>query len=194
MVMNEPLLLHTCCGPCATGSIPAWRAEGLEPVALFCNPNVQPAAEYRRRLSAAGQMATALQVRLEVAELPVSAVHPWLPAACATGDPPAAPGRCRLCVGGRLRLAAQWCAELGLRRFATTLAISPYQAQSIIREEGEAAAAAYGVEFLYADQRRFYARSREESRRLGLYRQPYCGCVASKWEAWRPPRRPRSTA
>jgi predicted adenine nucleotide alpha hydrolase (AANH) superfamily ATPase len=186
--MNEFLLLHTCCGPCASGSVPAWRAEGLEPTAFFCNPNVQPAAEYERRLRAARALAAALAVRLEVSELDVAAVHPWHMDACLGGRPPAPPERCRSCVGARMQATARRCAELGMPRFSTTLSISPYQAHDIIQEMGEAAAQLHGVEFLYADQRRYYARSREESRRLGLYRQPYCGCVASKWEAWRPPR------
>jgi epoxyqueuosine reductase len=190
--MDEPLLLHTCCGPCATGSVPAWRAEGLEPLAFFCNPNIQPAAEYDRRLVGARAMADALDVQLQVAELQAAAAHPRLAGACLSAKAPQAPERCRTCIGARLQVAAARCAELGLPRFSTTLSISPYQAHDLIRETGEEAADHFGVEFLYADQRRHYARSREESRRLGLYRQPYCGCVASKWEAWRPPRRQQS--
>jgi epoxyqueuosine reductase len=187
--MNEPLLLHTCCGPCAAGSIPAWRAEGLEPLSLFCNPNVQPAAEYDRRLRSAHVVAEVLAVRMEVTQLEAALVHPWLEPARLSGHAPAVPERCRSCIGARLQAAAHRCAELGLPRFATTLAISPYQSHELLCEMGEAAAGQNGVEFVYVDQRRFYDRSREESRRLGLYRQPYCGCVASKWEAWRPPRR-----
>jgi len=41
-----------------------------------------------------------------------------------------------------------------------------------------------GVEFVYADLRRWYPRSIDESRRLGLYRQRHCGCVAGKWQDW----------
>jgi predicted adenine nucleotide alpha hydrolase (AANH) superfamily ATPase len=172
--------------------VPAWRAEGLEPLSFFCNPNIQPAAEYDRRLLAAHAMADALAVRLEVSEISAASAHPWLQDACLCGAAPAAPQRCRDCIGARLQATAVHCAELGLPRFSTTLAISPYQPHEVIREMGEAAADQNGVEFLYTDQRSFYGRSREESRRLGLYRQPYCGCVASKWEAWRPPRRKQS--
>ena len=76
--MSEPLLLHTCCGPCAAGSVPAWRAEGLSRSRLFCNPNIQPAAEYERRLGAARTVAETLAVDLEVAELEAAVAHPWL--------------------------------------------------------------------------------------------------------------------
>jgi predicted adenine nucleotide alpha hydrolase (AANH) superfamily ATPase len=187
----DEFLLHTCCGPCASGAVPAWRAEGLEPLAFFCNPNIQPAAEYARRVSSAHDMAVALDVRLEVAELEVEWVQPWLAEACRSGSAPAAPVRCHDCIGARLTAAAARCAALGLPRFGTTLAISPYQPHDVIRGQGEAAAAAFAVEFVYADQRRYYRRSREEARRLGLYRQKYCGCVPSKWEAWSAPERRR---
>ena len=43
------LLLHTCCGPCSTVAVPAWRERGVEPVGWFENPNIQPAAELERR-------------------------------------------------------------------------------------------------------------------------------------------------
>ena len=186
---TDRLILHVCCGPCLSGSAPAWRAEGLEPEGLFCNPNIQPGVEHARRLQSARHAAQALALPLEVRKEEIVLAQPWLPAACADGRPPASPARCATCIGARLMATAAHCAAVGADRFATTLAISPYQDHDAIRARGEAAADAFGVQFLYSDQRRHYARSREESRRLGLYRQKYCGCVPSKWEAWRPPRR-----
>jgi len=37
---------------------------------------------------------------------------------------------------------------------------------------------------VYLDLRDSFRGSYAESRRLDLYRQRYCGCAASKWEAW----------
>ncbi len=54
-------------------------------------------------------------------------------------------------------------AARGITRFATTLTVSPYQRHDLIRRTGEAAAAAHGVEFLYADLRAQFARSGQES-------------------------------
>jgi len=69
-------------------------------------------------------------------------------------------------------------------RFSTTLSVSPYQRHDLIRAAGERAAAITGVDFVYLDLRDSFRQSYAESRRLDLYRQPYCGCAASKWEAW----------
>jgi epoxyqueuosine reductase len=172
---RDALLLHSCCAPCSTVTVPAWRAEGLAPAAFFHNPNIAPGAEYRRRLTAMQALAAALDLPLEVGAGPDEV--------CLVADGPA-PDRCRLCIGRRLDATALRARELGVPRFATTLALSPYQPHDVIRVCGEEAAARHGVEFLYADQRRLFGRHYDECRRLGLYRQPYCGCVASKWEAW----------
>ncbi len=92
--------------------------------------------------------------------------------------------RCRTCLHLRLDAAARAAVSLGFRRFSTTLTVSPYQRHDLIRQAGEAAAGTHGVRFLYLDARRRFRDSYAESRRLDLYRQAYCGCAASKWEAW----------
>ena len=85
--------------------------------------------------------------------------------------------------------------SLGFSRFSTTLTVSPYQRHDLIVRAGEGAAAAHGVDFVYLDARERFRDSYAESRRLELYRQPYCGCSASKWEAWHERReRPRRSA
>jgi predicted adenine nucleotide alpha hydrolase (AANH) superfamily ATPase len=92
--------------------------------------------------------------------------------------------RCAACLRLRLREAARHAAQRAVPRFATTLTVSPYQRHDLIRLAGEAAGDEFGVEFLYRDLRPEFRHSYEESRRLGLYRQRYCGCVVSKWQAW----------
>lgn len=171
----DTLLLHTCCGPCSTVTVPAWRAEGLHPAAFFYNPNIGPRAEFERRLAAMRTLAATLE--LPLAEGPTPEVEPLAPAG-------PAPARCRLCIGRRLDETARRAGELGIPRFATTLALSPYQPHDVIRQCGEEAAARHGVDYLYVDHRHLFASHHDECRRLGLYRQRYCGCVASKWEAW----------
>ena len=91
-------------------------------------------------------------------------------------------------------LPARRRASLGFSRFSTTLTVSPYQRHDLIVAAGEAAADAHGVDFVYLDARDRFRESYAESRRLELYRQPYCGCAASKWEAWHERRARRRSA
>ena len=102
--------------------------------------------------------------------------------------------RCRQCLDVRLAEAAHAAAARGLELFSTSLTVSPWQHHDLIARAGLAAAEAAGVEFVYADLRRWYPRSIDESRRLGLYRQRYCGCVAGRWQDWHERRARRAVA
>ena len=62
----DDLLLHACCGPCSTVAVPAWRERGLEPLAWFHNPNIQPPAELERRLESMRRFSRAAGLELVV--------------------------------------------------------------------------------------------------------------------------------
>ncbi len=176
------LLLHACCGPCSTVAVPAWRERGVEPVGWFENPNIQPAAELDRRLESMRRFSRATGLELVVPERGRDALgwRAWTESlACASPDE-----RCAACLRLRLGAAGRAARELGFARFSTTLTVSPYQRHDLIRRAGEAAAELHGVCFVYLDGRDRFRDGYAESRRLDLYRQPYCGCAASKWDAW----------
>ena len=189
--------MHACCGPCSTVAVPYFRAAGLEPLAFFANPNIQPPDEHQRRLQAMRRYAEAVDLTLVVDDR--AGVGEW---AAGPGRASALPGpaagrpdpreRCRQCLEVRLAEAAHAAAGRGLERFSTSLSVSPWQHHDLIMRSGLAAAEVAGVEFVYADLRRWYPRSIDESRRLGLYRQRHCGCVAGKWQDWHERRARRS--
>ena len=189
--------MHACCGPCSTVAVPYLRADGLEPLAFFANPNIQPPAEHERRLEAMRRYAEAADLTLVVdARAGVTRVgggagkgaSPCRP----RRRPPRSRERCRQCLEVRLTEAAHAAAGRGLERFSTSLSVSPWQHHDLIVRAGLAAAEVAGVEFVYADLRRWYPRSIDESRRLGLYRQRSCGCVAGRWQEWHERRARRS--
>jgi predicted adenine nucleotide alpha hydrolase (AANH) superfamily ATPase len=186
------LLLHTCCGPCSTVAVPAWRERGVEPVGWFENPNIQPASEHGRRRESMLRYARDAGLEMVPAEIEEEAAG-W------TGwrerlmvSAPAE--RCAACLGLRLGAAGAAARALGFTRFSTTLTVSPYQRHDLIAAAGEAAADQHGVDFVYFDVRDRFREGHAESRRLELYRQPYCGCAASKWDAWHERRARRRTA
>jgi predicted adenine nucleotide alpha hydrolase (AANH) superfamily ATPase len=186
------LLLHTCCGPCSTVAVPAWRERGVEPVGWFQNPNIQPAAELERRCESMQRFSRAAGLELVVSEAGEEATGwaAWRDSLSAAAQE----ARCASCLGLRLDAVGEAAGDLGFSRFSTTLTVSPYQRHDLIVAAGEAAADAHGVDFVYLDARDRFRESYAESRRLKLYRQPYCGCAASKWEAWHERRARRRTA
>lgn len=92
--------------------------------------------------------------------------------------------RCRLCYRIRLEETARQASKMNIPQFSTTLAISPYQDHELLRIEGEEAGRKHGVSYIYEDLRSGYRESVELSRKLGLYRQPYCGCIFSEKERY----------
>jgi len=54
--MPDEVLVHTCCGPCATKVLETLRAEGHNVVPHFFNPNIHPLLEFVRRLEAFKQL------------------------------------------------------------------------------------------------------------------------------------------
>ncbi len=62
--------------------------------------------------------------------------------------------RCAACMRLRLGAAAAAAARLGVKRFSTSLSVSPYQRHDLIEAAGERAAAEHGVDFVYLDLRR----------------------------------------
>ena len=90
--------------------------------------------------------------------------------------------RCKACCSLRLKKTALLAKELGFDYFATTLTVSPYKNAAYLNEAGFDACREYGVKYLPSDfkKRGGYAKSIENSKKYGLYRQNYCGCVFSK--------------
>lgn len=172
------LLLHICCGPCAAGTIPAWRGRGMDVVGFFYNPNIHPLLEYRRRLSGARDVAH-MSGLLLLEDTTYDPQRWFAEVGCGEGS------RCARCMAERLHRAAEQAVAQGCDLFSTTLTISPWQDHEAIKEGGERAGRLLGVEFVYEDLRPLYPISRRLSREWGIYRQKYCGCLVSEWERYR---------
>ncbi|MDR2611420.1 MAG: epoxyqueuosine reductase QueH [Deltaproteobacteria bacterium] len=180
--MPDALLLHACCAPCAAYPLRALLAgsPAARILVWFYNPNIHPAAEYRRRRDALAYLHARRGDFLPAGarvELDVSA--PYRPeeflgpaALC-----PRRPVRCAMCYRLRLTAAARRARELGLPAFTSSLLYSRRQDHASVAAGGEAAAAGEGVSFLYRDFRAGWKEGRELSLGLDVYRQSYCGCL-----------------
>jgi epoxyqueuosine reductase len=170
------LLLHTCCAPCLIYPLERLRAGGYEVEAFFYNPNVHPFNEYKNRKQAVIDYS-----RIDG----VSVVYPeYKPAEFfqSVNLREVNPGRCRLCWSLRLTKAAQAAKERGFDSFSTTLLVSPYQDQELIKNIGRDISASEGVDFYYEDFRPGFRKAHEQARSQGMYCQNYCGCIYSEIE------------
>ena len=53
------MLLHVCCGPCASACVPALKATGKDVTMLFANSNIDTREEFEKRLRSAERLAAA---------------------------------------------------------------------------------------------------------------------------------------
>ena len=52
------VVLHVCCGPCASACVPALRDLGNEVVLFYSNSNIDTEAEFEKRLEGARKLAS----------------------------------------------------------------------------------------------------------------------------------------
>jgi len=88
--------------------------------------------------------------------------------------------RCRYCYYDRLKATALVAKKGKFEGFTTTLLYSKFQNHELIKQTGEAIAKKYGLKFFYHDFREGWKFGIEESKRLEMYRQQYCGCIYSE--------------
>lgn len=113
--------MHTCCAPCSVYCIDSLRAEGIEPVLFWYNPNIHPYIEYKTRRDCLKDYAKKVGVELIIKE------DYGLDEFCknVASD---IPNRCvNYCYSKRLGETAKFAAENGYDAFTTTLLVSPYQ-------------------------------------------------------------------
>jgi len=171
------VLLHTCCGPCALFPVRELRVDGMTVTGFFYPHNIHPYTECLKRQET-------LQTFAERVNLPLI---------CETGYDlegflrkvvHCEEDRCTVCYQERLLASARIAKTGAFDYFTTTLLYSRFQKHDIIRQIGESIGRAVGVPFLYRDFRTGWRDGVEESKRLGLYRQQYCGCIYSEKERY----------
>ena len=180
-IYNELMktLLHICCAPCACYPVQTLRSSGNQVTAFFFNHNIHPYQEYQKRLAAVREYAA--MIDLEVIYRDEYLLEEFLEA---VADNPEE--RCFYCYASRLEATAAAAAAGGFDAFTSTLLYSRYQKHEMIVALAELSAGKYGVKFHYTDFRPGWQKGIELSRKLGLYRQQYCGCIYSEKDRYLP--------
>ena len=177
------LLLHSCCGPCSS-SVIELLSKHFRVTVLWYNPNLYPEAEFYKRLETQKKLIASLEADgLGSAELTVCdwRSEEYFSRVKGLEDEPEEGRRCLECFRIRLFETAKRAAEKGFDYFCTTLTVSSQKDPDAINAIGSEAAECFGVAWLPSEFRKREGghRSVELSKKYGLYRQDYCGCVFS---------------
>ncbi len=170
------ILLHICCAPCLIYPLKRLTDQGFEVKGFYYNPNIYPVSEYSRRQETVRSLSKVLQFEVEYPEYQPSEFSQ------ATNANKQAPERCVSCWSLRLQETALYAKENGFGSFSTTLLVSPYQSQELLRQLGGQIAKEVGIDFYYEDFRVGFKQAHEEARSKGIYCQKYCGCSYSELE------------
>ena len=173
--MSKPaLLVHVCCAPDASYVVPLLSAEH-DVTGFFYNPNIEPPAEYERRLSETRKLESLLGFPVEEGTYEPAR---WEAMTRMFAAEPEKGRRCAICYAMRLDRTARRAVERGYPAFATIMSISPWKDVRLMNRIGVRLARKYGLRFLEVDFKKKdgFGKSVAISRRLGLYRQDYCGC------------------
>ncbi|SHE31371.1 hypothetical protein SAMN02745206_00094 [Desulfacinum infernum DSM 9756] len=173
------ILLHTCCGPCLLHPLDRLREEGWTVHAYFYNPHIQPYQELERRLKA-------LEEAAEAKDVPVIVRKDYELETFLRQTAFREGSRCLYCYSRRIESAARLAKKSRFDAFTTTLLYSKFQKHDLIRSLGQEASKRWGVPFHYEDFRTGWRDGKEQTARLGIYRQHYCGCIYSERERFAP--------
>jgi predicted adenine nucleotide alpha hydrolase (AANH) superfamily ATPase len=183
--MDKRILLNVCCGPCAFPIIEYLiKQDQQQPLVLyFFAPNISPPDEYQRRLTAAQKVAQ--HYNLPLIEGEYDHVR-WLeyvktnllrsPENYAENS-----GRCLACFSYRIGEAGEYAAKHDFAEFAITLSVSAHKDTQFMNSYAEFIALREKVNYhsFPLEAKTAHHLGAELSRRLGIYRQKYCGCEFS---------------
>jgi predicted adenine nucleotide alpha hydrolase (AANH) superfamily ATPase len=171
------LLLHICCAPDGV-YIPEKLKDEFNITCYFYNPNIYPESEYEKRANEMKKVAESKGYKLIIASYnPELFLHFAKPLFYL----PEKQGRCVMCVEERMSAVAKYGFENGFDIFGTVLTVSPKKIVDMINEAGFKASKKFNIEYLPSDFKKKdgYRLSVLETKKMGLYRQDYCGCESS---------------
>ena len=167
------VLLHICCAPCAIYPLQVLTKEGMEVMGFFYRHNIHPFTECMKRENTLKEYAEG--VNLKVIYQKGYELERFLRNMVFRESQ-----RCSFCYHDRLLAACKTAKRGKFDAFTTTLLYSKFQSHDLIASMGDEIGRKEGVRFLYRDFSMGWKEGIEESKRLGMYRQQYCGCIYSE--------------
>lgn len=181
---GKTILLHCCCGPCASACVERLLAEGRRCRLLFSNSNLDTPDEFALRLENLRKVSAAFGLgEVIVDEYRHEEWRTSLQEVAGYAECPEGGARCSRCFRWSLS-RTQHFAENEDCLFATSLTVSPHKNSALLAQIGGGFSRYEHHDFKKKDG---FLRSLQLSRQLALYRQDYCGCEYSRRKATKNP-------
>jgi hypothetical protein len=151
----------------------------IEVFGFWYNPNIHPFTEYQKRLEVLKNYTQ--KINLQMIWWDKYELEEFLQGVVFRENKGL---RCLFCYFKRLEATAQVAKHGKFNGFTTTLLYSKFQDHEMIKIIGENLAKRHGLIFYYDDFRLGWQEAIETSKKLGMYRQQYCGCIYSEKERY----------
>jgi len=169
------IMLHICCAPCSIYPTNILREDGFDIMGFFYRNNIHPFTECVKRQETLESYAEMIDLRVIYQE--GYDLNGFLQNTVFRESK-----RCSYCYHERLKSTALIAKRGKFDYFTSTLLYSKFQKHDMVKSIGESVGSAVGIPFYYYDFRKGWKLGVEESKRLELYRQKYCGCIYSEKE------------
>ena len=176
---KAPVLMHSCCAPCAAELMEALLESKITYSIFFYNPNIHPKKEYELRKQE--NIKFAKKHKIEFIDVDYD-VDNWFDRVKGLEFEPERGKRCTKCFDMRFERTALYAKEHGFPIITSSLGISRWKNMDQINDCGVRAASHYNnVDYWTYNWRKNGggARMYEISKREHFYKQEYCGCIYS---------------
>ena len=184
---QAPVLMHSCCAPCAAELMEAMLESKIPYSIFFYNPNIHPQKEYEIRKQENIRFAQKHTIEFIDADYDTDN---WFERTKGQEYEPERGKRCTTCFDMRFERTALYAHEHGFPVITSSLGISRWKNMDQINDCGIRAAKPYESLTYWTynwrkkgGSERMYTISKQEK----FYQQEYCGCVYSLRDtnAWR---------
>lgn len=180
--MKPKILLHTCCGPCATFPVKFLFENGFDVTIFFNNSNIYPKEEYQRRRDELVRFIDVFnrknnaEIKVIISEYDNASFNIDL---APYGNEDEGLTRCKICYAKRMKLAFSFADENRYDYFTTVMTISRQKDSQILNDIGEKLQSEFSnTKYFYSDFKKNKGIDTARDMRIeyGLYQQDYCGC------------------
>lgn len=183
---KEKILVHVCCGPCASYVFSELEKEKFEIIAIFYNPEIHGRAEYKKRLEGVSKICSELNIKLIIPEYNIQDfLAPLMPfqdqhsIKFISDRKRYRRKRCQLCISNLMNNLIYSAKKLKVKIVSSTMLCSPYRDHDEIVDYGTELAIKEKLLFYYQDFRKGYWKGRNFARNHDIIIPSYCGCSES---------------
>lgn len=174
-----PVLLHSCCAPCAGEMMERMTEAQINFSIFFYNPNIHPRKEYEIRKQE--NIRFAKKMNIPFIDADYNSLD-WFEKMKGYEDCLERGRRCTMCFDMRFEVSAQYAHKNGFNFLISSLGLSRWKNMDQINSSGIRAVAPYpNVKYWTYNFRKEGGSSRmyEIAKKEGFYKQEYCGCAYS---------------